>query len=260
MIGTTAALIMGGLSAAGALGGAAVSSSASNKAAQVQEDSTKYAADLQKQESDAALALQREQFDAQQANLAPWIKAGTGALGLLSSGTEPGGSLVKPFDASMVDLNSDPGYQFRVQQGLKALSNEGAAKGGLVSGGAMEKAMDYASGLASQEYNQAFQRAFNTYETNQSNEFNRLAALANVGQTSTAQLNQAGANYASGSGTILMNTGQDLANLATQAGNARASGYVGAGNAWGQGLGSTMNSMNMLGLLAAMGKIGKTGG
>src|SRR5262245_3727393 len=57
-------------------------------------------------------------------------------------------------------LNEDPGYQFRVQQGMKALEQTGAARGGLVSGGQMKAAQQFGQDLASQEYQNAWQRAF----------------------------------------------------------------------------------------------------
>lgn len=56
-------------------------------------------------------------------------------------------------------LSQDPGYQWRVQQGQKALESSAASKGGLVSGAQMRAAQDYGQGLASQEYGQAYGRA-----------------------------------------------------------------------------------------------------
>jgi hypothetical protein len=56
-------------------------------------------------------------------------------------------------------LNDDPGYQFRLEQGMKALNAQSAAKGGLMSGGALKAAQRYGQGLASQEYGAAYNRA-----------------------------------------------------------------------------------------------------
>jgi hypothetical protein len=56
-------------------------------------------------------------------------------------------------------LNQDPGYQFRLSEGLKALQASQAAKGGLVSGGALKALEGYGQGLASQEYQNAYARS-----------------------------------------------------------------------------------------------------
>jgi hypothetical protein len=55
-------------------------------------------------------------------------------------------------------LDDDPGYQFRVSEGRKALDAQAAAKGGLISGGALKAAQNYGQQLASQEYGRAYER------------------------------------------------------------------------------------------------------
>lgn len=60
-------------------------------------------------------------------------------------------------------LAEDPGYQFRSQQGLDAIQRAAAAKGVLQTGGTLSSLADYNSGLASQEYANAFQRHLDTY-------------------------------------------------------------------------------------------------
>jgi hypothetical protein len=56
-------------------------------------------------------------------------------------------------------LNDDPGYAFRMQEGMKAINASAAAKGGLQSGAALKAAQQYGQGLASQEYGQSYNRA-----------------------------------------------------------------------------------------------------
>jgi len=56
-------------------------------------------------------------------------------------------------------LQQDPGYQFRLQQGMKALQQQGAAGGQMFSGGQLKAAQQYGQGLASQEYDAAYNRA-----------------------------------------------------------------------------------------------------
>ncbi len=254
MIGTTAALIGLGISAAAgtasSLVGASKASSAAEKAAQAQGDSTKYAADLQKKASDDALAFEKEIWATQQEQQQPWIDAGTTALGQLATGTAAGGDLVKPFDASTVSM--DPGFDFRLAEGMKALDRSAAARTGVLNGGAVKAAERYAQDYSSGEYDKAYSRTFNEYQTGQTNTYNRLAALAGLGQTATSTLGQQGSTAASGVTNNLITTGTSLADLATQAGNARASGYVGSGNAWNGALGGVSSNLSSLAMLAAL--------
>jgi hypothetical protein len=56
-------------------------------------------------------------------------------------------------------LSQDPGYQFRLEQGRKALEASAANRGGLLSGGTLTGLEKFAQGLASQEYGNAYDRA-----------------------------------------------------------------------------------------------------
>lgn len=159
------------------------------------------------------------------------------------------GTLNKPF--SMADYQADPGYAFRLSEGMKALENSAAARGGLLSGNMMRGAQQFGQDLASQEY----QNAYNRYQQNQGNQFNRLAALSGVGQTATGALGQAGQNYATAAGNIGMGSAANQANAALMAGQARASSMQGMGQAlggvnWGNVFGPSSstygNAMNTL--------------
>lgn len=55
-------------------------------------------------------------------------------------------------------FQADPGYAFRLSEGLKALERSAAARGGLMSGGTGKALTRYGQDLASQEYGNAFQR------------------------------------------------------------------------------------------------------
>lgn len=107
-------------------------------------------------------------------------------------------------------FKASPGYQFRLEEGLKAIERSAAARGNLRSGATMKSIGRFAEGTASAEYE---------------NFANRLAALAGVGQTATNSTAQAGQQFASG-------TSQNL----LAAGNARASAYANTGNAINQGV------------------------
>lgn len=131
------------------------------------------------------------------------------------------GSLLKSF--SQEDFQTDPGYEFRLGEGQKALESSAAARGGLLSGAAAKALTKYNQNFASNEYG----NVFNRYQTEQGNVFNRLASLAGVGQTATNATQQAGQNFVSGAGNALQ-----------YGGSARASGYANQANALSGGLGA----------------------
>jgi len=119
-------------------------------------------------------------------------------------------------DFGVQDFEQDPGYAFRMSEGLKALDRQAAARGGLISGGALKASQRYGQDLASQEY----MNAFNRYQTNRANQLQPLESLMGRSQTAAQLLGTAGQNYASGAGQALQNVGM-----------AKGSAYVGGANA-----------------------------
>lgn len=140
-------------------------------------------------------------------------------------------------DFSMKDFTTDPGYAFRMKEGMTALNRQAAARGGLISGGALKAAQRYGQDLGSQEY----QNAFNRYQVNRANQLNPLQSMAGQGQTTATQLGQAGQNYAGQAGAAYGAAGQ-----------AQASGYMGMANAAAGGLGQYLNYTSNNNLLAAI--------
>lgn len=130
----------------------------------------------------------------------------------------------------------DPGYQFRLNEGLKALDRNAAARGGLISGNALKAAQRYGQGMASQEY----QNAFNRYYAEREAALNPLQSLAGVGQTTAQGMNAAGQNYAGTAANTAMAGANAVGNYWTQGADARASGYMGQTNALNSALGSYM--------------------
>ena len=172
--------------------------------------------------------LQCDMFNEQKANQAPYLAAGTNALAQLTQGTAPGGQFSRPF--SMADYQADPGYGFRLGEGLKAMSHQAGARGGLISGQTMKGMEDYRQGLASQEYG----NAFNRYQTNRANMLQPLQSLAGIGQTANNALAQGGQSYANQAGQYGMTNAANQGNAALAAGNAYGSAYSGIGNALGR--------------------------
>jgi len=163
-------------------------------------------------------------------------------LGLSSDKTAPGYNLANtPFTYN--DLTSDPSYKFRLNEGLKSLDAQAAARGGLISGNALKAAEDYGQSAASQEY----QNAYNRYQQNRNNLLNPLQSLTGTAQTTSQQLGSAGQTMATNAGNTMM-----------AAGNAAASGYLGQGQAWNNALSGVSNSLT--GSLMAQGMYGNLGG
>jgi len=197
-----------------AIGGALIGADASRSAANTQADA-----------ANNASAQQRYMFDQTAAMQKPWRDAGENALKYITEGIAPGGRYMTNF--GMDQFQADPGYGFRMAEGLKALDRQAAARGGLISGGALKGAQRYGQDMASQEYG----NAFNRYQQETGNQFNRLAGVAGVGQTAVNQLGNFGQTAATQIGNNMMG-----------AGNARASGYVGSANAIAGGLGQVGNN------------------
>jgi len=123
------------------------------------------------------------------------------------------GSLLEPF--SMDKFQADPGYQFRLDEGNKAIERAAAARGQYYDPSTVKALSEHNAGMADQTYNQAFDR----YNVENNNTFNRLASIAGIGQNANAQTISAGQNYANQAGNIY---GQ-MGNAVTSAQVAQAS-------------------------------------
>jgi hypothetical protein len=209
---------------------AVIGASASRSASKTQAAAAGQAADVQQQ-----------QYEQTRADQAPYREAGYNALANLqrTAGNVPGA-----FKFGASDYQADPGYAFRLSEGQKALDRQAAARGGLISGGALKAAQRYGQEMGSQEYGNAYNRALTSYNTDVAREnqlYNRQAGLAGIGQTSTNLVGQAGQNYAT-----------NVGNLMTGAGAAQAAGQVGMANAITGGLGTYLNYSQNNALLNAL--------
>src|SRR5665213_3252301 len=194
----TAALIGGGLSAAGGIASAVIGGGAAKSAAKTQATAAKTAAD-------ATMTM----YDSNKSLLSPFVSTGANALGgmanLLGEGT--GGT------AGIMDqLQKMPGYQFQLQQGLQATQNGYTASGLGQSGAALKGAANYAEGLAGTQYQNLFGN-----------------------ELQTAQL---GENAAAMTGTLGMQSQSIASGYNTSAAAAQAAGTVGSANALTGGIGA----------------------
>jgi hypothetical protein len=117
-----------------------------------------------------------------------------------------------------------------MSEGMKALDRSAASRGGLLSGATLKGAQQYGQGLASQEY----QNAFNRYQTNRANQLNPLQSLAGQGQTTATALGQQGANTAGNIGNAYMTSAANTGNAAMAAAGQRQSAFSGGANVLGR--------------------------
>jgi len=184
------------------------------------------------------LALQKSMDEPSSNGGAPGPSGGSWADGVTLGGASvipPGntyntqmgdfGSLSRDF--GMADFQADPGYDFRMQQGQKALERSAAAGGRFLGGGTLKALTRYGQDFGSQEYG----NAFNRFQTNRNTRFNQLAAVAGIGQTANGQLAQLGQQNATTQGNNLMGA-------ATVGGNAAMAGAAG----WNSALNSGVNN------------------
>ena len=168
---------------AGTLVAGVLGSNATTEAAETQADAAR-----------AASQAQLDMYNQTRADLAPYRQAGYGALDQLQSG-----------NAAQI-AQSDPGYQFRLNEGMKALNANASATGNRL-GGAQQKALaQYSQAYASNEYGNAW---------------NRLANLAGIGTSATNSTANAGSNYTNAVSSNLMGA----ANANAAASMAQANNY-----------------------------------
>lgn len=157
----------------------------------------------------------------------PYYQTGTAANQLLAQRLGIGGDTSAPGygefmrNFSMADYQQDPGYQFRLQEGLKQLQGAAAARGGLLSGATIRGGQKYAQNLASQEYGNAYQR----YMEQQQNRYNMLRGQQQTGYQAGSAMADIANQYAA-----------NMGNLGIGAGNVRAQSTLGKANAWSQAL------------------------
>jgi len=191
------------------------------------------AASSQQAAAQQASDVQRDIFERQVELQTPFREAGLAGpnrllelLGIGGTKGAPGYGRYATAEFGMDKFKTDPGYAFRMSEGMKALERSAAARGGLLSGATLKGTQRYGQDLASQEY----QNAFNRYQAERAGTLNPYQALSGTAQTSANVLGQqAGA------------LGQSLGSNIIGAGNAQAAGQIGAANAIVGGLGQGLN-------------------
>lgn len=232
----TMAWVAGGTAVLGFAGGI-MGSNAAEKAARQQAEAIRYAADQQ-----------RQMFDIQNKQWAPYRGVGYQGLNMLGSflpGTynvydaegkvtgqkEGSGYLTQQFGPEQFKAGLDPSYEFLKQQGLGAISSRSG-----VTGGGSNRDMNRVK-FAEDYANTAYANAFDRFQAQQTNLYNRLTGIANIGTGAQTQVTNAA-----------MNTASNLGQLSVAEGAARAGGTIGAANAMQSGLSSLASAGQMYGM------------
>jgi len=144
------------------------------------------------------------------------------------------------------DLATDPGYQFGLNQGTQGIERGQASRGNFLSGAAMKELNRFNQDYAGTKFNEGFNRAQSTWNTNQSAYDNNrsriysfLTGASTLGQNSAAQVgagNQQAANQISGN--------------MLASGNVNAASAVAGGNALQSGINQAANSYNWNNMLS----------
>lgn len=209
------------------LGSAAIGGIASNQAAKTEVGA-----------ANNATALQGQEFNTLQNEYAPYRAAGTQDLGQIQTGLQPGGQFSGTFTPQDFMNNMDPAYGFMQQQGQQAVERSGAAQGLDLSGSTLKGLTQYSQGLASNEYN----NAYNRYMQSRNQNYAELSGVVNNGLGATNSGGQLGTSLVNQMGSNMIG-----------AGNAAAAGQMGVANAFSGALGSAANYAGQYGMLGALG-------
>lgn len=166
-------------------------------------------------------------------HLEPWVSTGEQAFQELFSIR---GELTAPFTEET--FRADPGYQFRLEEGERGLTNYLARQGLRDSGEARREFMRINQGYADQTYNDAFNRHWQE----NTNRFNVGNALAGYGERAIGRLANASQARGSGRAGVRMQAANAIANMYAGRGQAQAQGIQNEGDAYAQGIaGATQN-------------------
>jgi hypothetical protein len=218
-----------------------ISSMAAKGATNNQLGALNTAAGIQSTAGKNALAYQKDAYGNIVQNTAPYMQTGQNALAALNSGmgfTPPPGTnaLAVPGstpgnltqDFGMADFEKDPGFQFRLEQGRKAIEAKQAQQGKLLGPAGAKELIRYNQDASSGE----FQNAYNRFMAKKQSDFNMLSSMAGYGTDANHLLASAGQNFGTNAAGLAMNQGNTQADLAMQAGGLRGAGAASQGNIW----------------------------
>ena len=167
------------------------------------------------------------------------LTAANGLNSLLSNGFQA---------PTLQQAENTPGYQFQLQQGTKALDENAAANGTLLSGNTGTALEQYGQNLAQGAYQQTYNNALQAYQANAST----LTAGTNLGLSSTGQLGQANLTTAGNTANIDLTSAQEIAQQQNNAAAARAQGILGQAAGYSTAVGGAMQGVGAGAMLSPL--------
>jgi hypothetical protein len=235
----------------------------SQQASRAQQSAASQATDVAAQTAADQVALQREIFEKQTELQKPFREAGLAGqnrlmelLGIGGTKGAPGYGRYATAEFGADKFQADPGYAFRMSEGMKALERSAAARGGLLSGATLKGTQRFGQDLASQEY----QNAFNRYQAERAGTLNPFQALAGTAQSGANVLGQQAGQMGTNISNALGAYGSAAQGNIIGSGNAQASGYMGGANAIAGGVGQGINFYQNQALLNRLPNYGATTG
>jgi hypothetical protein len=230
----------------------------------ISSNAAKEAAEVQAAAADRAIAQQQKNFETINAQQAPYRATGYNALNNiagLTTGQTPqydangnivrdangnpvmttgSGYLQHQFDANDLKSGLAPNYDFMLGQGQMANQRAANMGGGALGGNALQGLNKYTQDYAGN----AYQNAFNNYQTQRGNIYNTLAGIAGIGQTGQAATNTASTNATNA-----------ITQLGVGAAGANAAGTVGSANAYTNAINNATNNYTLASLLNQRGNV-----
>lgn len=220
-------------------------------------DAATSAAKTQAQSADKAIAFEQSIWQQIQQQLAPFLQSGgqaNNALAQMLFGQGASSPLMEspaayaglpnaptPYQPLTAEtFRQSPGYQWQLDQGLGAIQNRAAAKG--LTGNTLKDLQKYGTGLADQDWNNAFDQNIQNYQAGnqdywtrynaasqqQGNIFSRLFGVSNAGQNAAANQGTAGLQVGGNVGNALIGQGNNLASGIMGSSNQLSSGFQNA--------------------------------
>jgi hypothetical protein len=236
---------------------AAISGATGLGSALITSDAAKKAADIQSAAAQNASALQGQMFNTINQQQAPYRSAGYGALnqlGNLGTGTfqmydsagnpttmgTGTGYLQHQFGPADLTAGLAPNYDFMLSQGQMANQRQANVGGGAIGGNALQGLNKFTQDYAGN----AYQNAFNNYQSQRTGIYNTLAGIAGIGQTGQTATNTAAQNAT---------TAQSQLGVGSAA--AQAAGNIGTASAYGNALGTLGSNLTLATLLNQRGNV-----
>ena len=198
------------------VGAAVVGAGASLIGGSKQAKASKDAAKEQRKATQATIKAQEKALERQIGLQEPFRQTGVNALADYGTASQ-----YTPF--GMEQFQADPGYSFRMSEGLKALERSAASRGILQSGQTLKDITRFGQDAASQEYQNAFQR----YLLERQQKLQPLEYRIGLGQAA-----------ASGQAANVGSTATNVGGLMTSLGDIRSAGTIGQSNAYNNMLGN----------------------